>query len=111
MIIREQKNVNSVADKYELTMNPCIRRMRDIEGETISFDSYIIYKEDEAANDILSIRTTDGEVYATNSVTFITAFKDIETLFQGSEEEFNRLKVFGGDSKTGRHYITCVYER
>lgn len=110
MKIIGSRNVNDIETRYLMTMNPEIMRMRDVEGETIEFVSWLRYQPDEASSSVLSILTPDGQVYATNSQTFIQAFEDIESLFALEENEtFHMLKVIGGTSKAGRHYITCMY--
>jgi hypothetical protein len=53
------------------------------------------------------MRNTDGETYATNSGTFIAAFRDILDVFE--PDEIKRLKIMSGTSKNNRTFITCAY--
>lgn len=112
MTIIDSVNVNNIETKYNLTMNPEIEKMSEQEGKMIEFDAWMLYKDDEAANPVLAIQAKDGSVYATNSTTFIQSFKDIVSLFETEPDaEFTSLKVHGGTSKAGRHFITCMYAK
>ena len=58
---------------------------------------------------LLSILSEDNVAYATNSRTFIESFATLCDMFADSGEEISAIKVIGGESKAGRHFITCAY--
>jgi len=58
---------------------------------------------------LLSILSEENVAYATNSRTFIEAFSVLCDMFADSGEEITAIKVIGGQSKAGRHFITCAY--
>ena len=114
-ILRAPKEL-STEEKYFLTMSPEIEKMSNIKGQTISIDSWVIYTDNKSTDveegkteTILSIKTTLGEVFATNSATFIKEFERIIDLFAGDGMPVNYVKVAGGTSKSGRDFITAVY--
>lgn len=114
-IVRASKEL-STEEKYFLTMSPEIEKMSNIKGQTISIDSWVIYTDNKSTDveegkteTILSIKTTLGEVFATNSATFIKEFERIIDLFKSDNMDVNFIKVVGGTSKSGREFITAVY--
>lgn len=111
-IIRTKNENISVKEKYLMSKNPDIRRMREAEGTIIPVLDWMIYVDtDSIGNEqtLLSILSTDNVAYATNSWTFIEAFSELCDMFTDSEEEITAIKVIGGQSKAGRHFITCAY--
>lgn len=114
-ILKASKDL-STEEKYFLTMSPEIEKMSNIKGQTLSIDSWVIYTDNKSTDveegkteTILSIKTTLGEVFATNSATFIKEFERIIDLFAGDGMPVNFVKVSGGTSKNGRDFITAVY--
>lgn len=114
-ILRASKEL-STEEKYFLTMSPEIEKMSNIKGQTLSIDSWVIYTDNKSTDaeegkseTILSIKTTLGEVFATNSATFIKEFERIIDLFKSDNMDVNFIKVAGGTSKSGREFITAVY--
>lgn len=111
-IIRSKNEKISVKEKYLMSMNPEIRRMRDAEGTIIPVLNWMLYVDtDSIGNEqtLLSILSTDNVAYATNSKTFMQAFDDLCDIFADNGEEITAIKVIGGQSKAGRHFITCAY--
>ena len=111
-IIRTKNENISVKEKYLMSKNPEIRRMRDAEGTIIPVLNWMIYVDtDSIGNEqtLLSILSTDNVAYATNSKTFMRAFDDLCDIYTDNGEEINAIKVIGGQSKAGRHFITCAY--
>lgn len=111
-IIRSKKENISVKEKYLMTMNPEIQRMRDAEGMTIPVLNWMVYiDKDKEENEqaLLSILSENNVAYATNSKTFIEAFDQLLDIFADNDEEITAIKVIGGQSKAGRHFITCAY--
>lgn len=113
MKIIRTKNENVTAkEKYLMSMNPEIIRMRDAEGTKLPLINWMIYTDtDREGNEqtLLSILSENNVAYATNSKTFIEAFENLCDMFTDSGENFTVIKVIGGQSKAGRHFITCAY--
>ena len=113
MKIIKSKNENlSVKEKYLMSMNPEIRRMRDAEGMNVPVLNWMLYTDtDREGNEqtLLSILSEDNVAYATNSRTFMESFATLYAMFEESGEEITAIKVIGGQSKAGRHFITCAY--
>lgn len=111
-IIKSKNETISVKEKYLMSMNPEIRRMRDAEGTVIPVKNWMLYSDlDKDGNEqtLLSVLSEDNIAYATNSGTFIETFAQLCDMFTESGEEFTAIKVLGGESKAGRHFITCAY--
>lgn len=111
-IIKSKNKTISVKEKYLMSMNPEIRRMSDAEGTTIPVLNWMIYLDtDSIGNEqtLLSILSEDNVAYVTNSKTFIESFSYLCDMFTESGEEISVIKVIGGQSKAGRHFITCAY--
>lgn len=111
-IIRSKNEKISVKEKYLMSMNPEIRRMRDVEGMNVPVLNWMLYSDtDKEGNDqtLLSILSEENVAYATNSKTFIESFATLCDMFAESGEEISVIKVIGGQSKAGRHFITCAY--
>lgn len=113
MNILYKLNVANHKDLYDLTKSPAIKKMSSIEGETRSIDCAVIYedmKHDGEIQKILSIRCKEsGEIFATNSPTFIQDFEDARDMMKEFNEEIHTIRVEGGTSRNGRHFISCVY--
>ena len=111
-VIRSKNENISVKEKYLMSMNPEIRRMRDAEGTTIPVVNWMLYVDkDKEGNEqtLLSILSEDNVAYATNSRTFIESFDTLCDMFEDAGEEITAIKVIGGQAKVGRHFITCAY--
>lgn len=111
-VIRSKNEKITVKEKYLMSMNPEIRRMRDAEGMNVPVINWMIYSDkDKDGNEqtLLSILSEENAAYATNSPTFIEAFTELCDMFSDSGEEIIAIKVIGGQSKAGRHFITCAY--
>lgn len=111
-IIRTKNENISVKEKYLMSMDPEIRRMRDAEGMIVPVLNWMLYSDtDKEGNEqtLLSILSENNIAYATNSRTFIESFGTLCDMFAESGEEIYAIKVIAGQSKTGRHYITCAY--
>lgn len=111
-IIRTKNENISVKEKYLMCMSPEIQRMRDMEGMDVPVINWMIYSDKDREGKeqtLLSILSEDNVAYATNSPTFIEAFTELCDMFSDSGEEIIAIKVIGGQSKAGRHFITCAY--
>lgn len=102
-------------EKYLLTMNPEIQKMSDQVGQVLDLDKWLIYadvnEKDGAEQQILSIMTGEGEVFATNSSTFINDFEKLIDLFRSNNETVTKVEIISGQSKAGRTFITCKYAK
>lgn len=111
-IIRTKNENISVKEKYLMSMNPEIQRMRDMEGRVVPVINWMVYSDtDKEGNEqtLLSILSKENVAYATNSRTFIESFATLCDMFTESGEEITAIKVIGGQSKAGRNFITCAY--
>ena len=111
-VIRSKNEKISVKEKYLMSMNPEIRRMRDAEGMNVPVVNWMLYSDtDKDGNEqtFFSILSEENVAYATNSRTFIESFATLCDMFAESGEEITVIKVIGGQSKAGRHFITCAY--
>lgn len=111
-IVNSSANL-SVKDIYHLTMNPQTQKMKDVVGQRIELAAWAVYedvnrKTGEVQN-ILAIKTPDGETFATNSPTFKTDFANMVELFESMGATVPAIEVVSGTSNAGREYITCVY--
>ena len=79
-------------------------------GQTIEIANYLFYEDADADGNlrtICSIQTTDGDVLATNSSTFIREFGDMVDMFEAMGERVKAIRIVQGVSKGGRTFITC----
>lgn len=113
MNILYKLNVSNHKDLYDLTKSPAIKKMSSIEGETREISCAVIYedmKQDGKIQKILSFRCKEsGEIFATNSPTFIRDFEDARDMLKEYNQEIHRIMIDGGTSRNGRHFICCVY--
>ena len=95
---------------YFLTKSQDTLKMTEAADQELELSAWAIYKDhnsDGEEVELFALRTVEGETYATNSQTFISAFRDILDVFD--PEEVTKLKVMTGTSKNNRTYITCAY--
>lgn len=93
---------------YQMVNGNDIKRMRDVAGETLKLAGWLIFedeKPDGEVSTIVTIRTTEGEIYATNSPSFLRCFESMTAFF----DTLSAIKVVSLTSKKGRQYITCDY--
>ena len=108
-IIKTYPEALSNKQKYQLTMSPKTRKMKDAKGTVLEISAWCVYvdvdKEGEERQ-VLSILTPEGETYATNSPTFADDFGKMCEVFGA---ELTAIEVISGMSKAGREFITCAY--
>lgn len=96
---------------YDLTMSPKIQKMREQRGSVIQIAAACIYEDADKKtgelHDVLSIATPDGEIFATNSPTFMDDFQAMCDMF--GDTGVTAIEVISGTSKAGREFITCAY--
>ena len=102
----------SPVERYLMTVAPTIKTAKTLEdGDVINVAGYLEFvdeKEDGSTAELMSIITTDNEVYSTQSATFKRSIKDIETAMQGCFP-FPVMKI-SGESKAGRKFVDCVLD-
>lgn len=95
---------------YFLTKAQDTMKMTDAVDQTLDIVAWAIYTDTNSNGEeveLFAMRTDDGETYATNSSTFIAAFRDILDVFD--PDEIKRIKVLSGTSKNNRTFVTCAY--
>lgn len=111
-IIKSTENLTPV-DLYKLTMNPNAGKMKNAVGQRLEVASYALYedvdKKTGELQQILAIQTPEGEVFATNSPTFIEEFVKMVDFFASFNMVVDAIKVVSGVSKGGREFISVVY--
>ena len=109
-IVKSSKDL-STSETYKMTMDAGIQKMREAVGSRLDIAAYCKYEDENKDGDtqtILSVMTDDGEVFATNSPTFIREFDRMVDLFKASGEDLRAIKVITGTSKAGREFITLT---
>lgn len=101
----------SKAEIYHLAKSADIRKMSDAIGSTLEVDAFVLY-EDENTNgemqEVVSIRTVDGETYATNSKSACDCMHDILDVFD--PVDVKKVKVLAGTSKNNRKFLMLAWE-
>lgn len=101
----------TAVEKYLLTVAPSIRAVKTLnDGDVINVAGYIEFideKDDGTSTELMSIITTDNNVFSTQSVTFKRSIKDIEAVMQGFPFP---VKKISGQSKAGRNFVDCVLD-
>lgn len=112
MEIINQSREFSTIEAYQLLRNPETQKMSANKDIPFEVDSWCIFndvkKSTGEVQEILSIKTKGGEVFATNSQTFMDEFLTIWDMFKNKNEEVPPIKVISGTSKNGRNFITCT---
>lgn len=97
-------------EKYLLTLAPSIKTVKTLQdGDVINVAGYLEFideKDDGTSVELMSIITTDNNVFSTQSVTFKRSIKNIETVMQFPFP----VKKFSGQSKAGRKFVDCVLD-
>lgn len=96
---------------YKMMKSPEVRKMSDADGSILEVAAWIAYTDADSrtgeVREILTIQTTDGEMFGTVSGVFHREFKDLTKFFG---DDVGAIKVFSGKSKAGRTFITCSIE-
>ena len=86
---------------YQMANGNDIKRMRDVAGQTLELAGWLIFEDEKPDGEvatIVTIRTTEGEMYATNSPTFRRSFESMTAFF----DSVDAIKVVSSTSKKGR---------
>lgn len=93
---------------YKLMNSNATKKMLDAEGAQLEIAAWVIYEDQDNTTGeikkVLSLGTTDGEIFGTISPTFIREFEKMADYFGGALTD---ISVISGKSKSGRTYITC----
>ena len=96
---------------YKMMKSPDVKKMSDADGSVLEVAAWIVYTDTDSrtgeVREILTIQTTDGEMFGTVSGVFQREFKDINKFFG---DDVGAIKVISGKSKAGRSFITCSVE-
>lgn len=96
---------------YKMMKSPEVKKMSDADGSILEVAAWIAYTDADSrtgeVREILTIQTTDGEMFGTVSGVFQSEFKDLTKFFG---DDVGAIKVFSGKSKAGRTFITCSIE-
>lgn len=108
-VIRKYPESMNARTAYKMMKSPDVKKMSDAEDSILEVRSWIKYTDVDnktgEIKEILTLETTDGEMFGTVSETFKREFEDIVSFFGDNVGE---IKVIGGTSKSGRKYITCT---
>lgn len=107
-ILKQYPETMDAKEKYDLLRSPKMDKISNAKGQVLEVASYVLRADldkDGNAVEVLSIKTTDGDLYATNSSTFIREF---EAILECTEPVFC-IDVIDGVSKSNRHYTTCAW--
>lgn len=96
---------------YKMMKSPEVKKMSDADGSVLEVAAWIVYSDTDSrtgeTREILTIQTTDGEMFATVSGVFQREFKDITNHFG---DDVGMIRVLSGKSKAGRAFLTCTIE-
>ena len=113
-IMKTNKELNKI-ELYNMTGSPEIKTAKSLDdGTLLTIDAAVNFTDtnkDGNVVEILTIRTTDGDVYAVQSSTFRRSFdfiNDVITEGNGWTPNPFTIKKISGISKGGRDFIDCV---
>lgn len=94
---------------YQLTRGADTQPMKTAAGVEMTVAAFAIYEDLRAdgkgTTTVTAIKSTTGEIFATNSETFRREFDYITELMEGDEIT---IKVVCGTTKNDREYVTCT---
>lgn len=103
----------SMAQLYKLSKSPEIAKLSTVKGEEIEIANFLVYDDENADDDMITVasfETVQGELYATNSKTFVRDFRDILAMcVEAGAPMPKKIKVLPKVGKSGREYLQCVY--
>lgn len=107
-VIRQYPEDMDKKTTYKLMNSNSTKKMLDAEGSQLEIGAWVIYEDSDnttgEVKKVLSLGTTDGEIFGTISSTFIREFEKMADYFG---DDLTDIKVISGKSKSGRTYITC----
>ena len=113
MNILNMSGTLDVAHLYKLSKSPEIAKLATVKGEEIEIANFLVYEDENADGDVTTVasfETVQGELYATNSKTFVRDFRDILSMcVEAGAPMPTKIKVLPKVGKSGREYLQCVY--
>lgn len=97
---------------YDMFESPDRLRGADLKGQQVHVDKYCLYEEFNAYSEmvrILTVLTTEGQVFATTSAAFIRTFDRIMELANKCKVTDVCIEIVSERSKNNREYITAKY--
>lgn len=95
--------------KYLMTKNPAMTSIKDVADDTQLDVTHVCEftdtNKDGKPVDITTFMDKNGNVYATQSITFNEYFSDIMSIFEG--EDVSIVKK-SGKTKAGRDFVYCT---
>lgn len=111
-ILKIYPEILTTRERFKLIAAPNMRKMQTAADSIIEVYAYALYtdvnRKDGTINEVLSVLTTDGEIFATISPTFKEDFFRIAEFFINAGETIPNIKVVQGESKNGRTFISCT---
>lgn len=105
-----RQSTTDKATNYLLARSDNVEKMSDHVDETFTVADFLEYEESDSNGEIhqlLSIKTGDGAMFATNSPTFVREFDAICEIF--GENDLPELKIVSGRAqRSGRQYVTVT---
>ena len=103
----------TMAQLYKLSKSPEIAKLSTVKGEEIEIAAFLVYEDESADGNVTTVasfETEQGELYASNSVTFVRDFRDILSMCAEAGAPMpKKIKVLPKVGKSGREYLQCVY--
>lgn len=113
MNILNMSGALDVAQLYKLSKSPEIAKLATVKGEEIEIANFLVYEDESADGNVTTVasfETVQGELYASNSKTFVRDFRDIlEMCVEAGAPMPKKIKVLPKVGKSGREYLQCVY--
>ena len=110
-VIKKFPETMDARTSYKMMKSPEVKKMSDAEDSILEVKAWLKYTDIDTktgeVNEILTLETVDGEMFATVSDTFKREFDDIVSFFG---DDVGAIRVIGGTSKAGRKFITCTVE-
>lgn len=97
---------------YDMFESPDRCAVKDNSGKVVTINKYAIYEEHDNNGNVmrlLTLLTTENEVYVTSSPAFIRTFERIAELAQRSHLDTFSITFRKEKSKNNREYMTAVY--
>lgn len=99
-------------ERFMLTSAPNMKKMQSAENSILEVAAYALFtdvnRKDGTINEVLSVLTPDGEIFASISPTFKEDFFRIVEFFSNAGETIPNITVVSGKSKNGRSFISCT---
>ena len=97
---------------YDMFESPDRLKGVNLKGMQVHVDKYCLYEEFDAQGNtvrILTVSTTEGQVFATTSAAFVRTFDRIMELAKRCDVSDVCIEIVAEHSKNNREYITAKY--